>query len=46
MIVLLKVGGETVAVLVDPTEEKVEGVKGALKALWPDERITVKEVVK
>jgi hypothetical protein len=42
--VVLKVGGETVAVLVDPTEDKVKEVKDSLKDLWPDERVTVKTI--
>jgi len=44
LVVILKVGGETVAVLVDPTEDKVKEVKDSLKALWPDERVTVKTI--
>jgi len=41
-IVVLKVGGEPVAVLVDPTEDRIKVVKDSLKDLWPDERVTVK----
>jgi hypothetical protein len=41
-IVILKVGGEPVAVLVDPTENRIKEVKDSLKGLWPDERVTVK----
>lgn len=41
--VLLKVGGEPVAALVNPDEEKIKKIKEMLKAIWSDEKITLKE---
>jgi len=41
--VILKVGGEPVAVI-DNIPEKIEEVKEMLKALWPDEKVTVKVI--
>jgi len=41
-VVVLKVGGEPVAVLIDPTQKEIEEIKASLKDLWPDERVTIK----
>ena len=42
-IAILKSGGEPVAVI-DNIPEKVEQIKEMLKAIWPEEKITVKIV--
>ena len=42
-IAIIKSGGEPAAV-VDNDPEKIEEVKKMLKAIWPDEHVTVKIV--
>lgn len=42
--VILRSGGEPVAVLIRPTKKQIEEAHKMLKAVWPDDKVTVKEV--
>ena len=39
--VILKSGGEPVMVLIRPTQVQIDQAKVMLKAVWPQDRITV-----
>jgi len=41
--VILKVGGETTAILIDPTEKEIERTKEGLKQIYKNEKITIKK---
>jgi len=43
-IAIIKSGGEPVAVIDNTSNKKIEEVKEMLKAIWPDDKITVKIV--
>ena len=42
--VILRSGGEPVAVLIRPTKKQIEEARKMLKSAWPDDKITIKEV--
>lgn len=38
---ILKSGGVAVAVLIRPTQDQIDNAKVMLKAVWPEDRITI-----
>jgi len=43
--IIIKSGGEPVAVLLNPSKEEVKHIKDWYKKRWPEDRITTKEII-